>query len=154
MATTLGTGIRLALQGATVVAALGLASDARAYSRAYFCFFDKNSAEPTARCKQVASAFVAEWTAERDGTSRSYLAPFALLPATERRVVVAGHAQDDSAPGADQRLSDARAAGVAALLEHAGVPSRLITATGYGSQQLFVPDSGDPQNRRVQISTE
>lgn len=136
----LGLGVAAALLSPT--------RGAPGYSQAFFCFYDRDETAPGSRCQVVVGAFAQIWRDERDGRSTSYMPPYAVQPAVEREVMVVGHAQDGAD---DERVSAERTRQVVALLEAAGVPSRLIRAEGRGHRDLLVPDDDDPQNRRVQI---
>ncbi len=67
---------------------------------------------------------------------------------------VTGYADRSGAPGYNQRLSERRAANVAAALARLGVPRAQMQVGGRGDNDNRVPTAAgvrEPQNRRVEI---
>jgi outer membrane protein OmpA-like peptidoglycan-associated protein len=103
----------------------------------YLVFFDWNSAVvgPSGReiIGQAANAY-------RAGS-----------PAT---LQITGYTDTSGSPDYNQKLSERRANGVAAVLVQDGVPQTSLVVTGRGESDLRVPTPDgvrEPQNRRVEI---
>ncbi len=83
--------------------------------------------------------------------------------AQDRQVSVEGHTDSIGSEATNQRLSERRAAGVAAALENTGVAPERITAKGFGKRYPVAPNShpdgddnpsGRAKNRRVEVIIE
>jgi opacity protein-like surface antigen len=110
---------------------------APAPARTFLVFFDWNSAELTARARQI----IAEAAQAR---TRQQVT----------RIEVNGHTDTSGSAAYNQGLSERRAAAVAAELVRLGVPRNEIVTRGFGESQLLVPtpdNTREPQNRRVEI---
>ena len=70
------------------------------------------------------------------------------------QIQVTGYTDRSGSPGYNQRLSERRAAAVAAALARLGVPRDQMTVAGRGENDNRVPTADgvrEPQNRRVEI---
>ena len=100
-------------------------------------FFDFDRADLTDRARQIIAE--AATNAQRVGTTR---------------IEIAGHADRAGTPQYNQRLSERRAAAVAAELERRGVPRSAMVVQAFGESRPLVPTADgvrEPQNRRVEI---
>jgi outer membrane protein OmpA-like peptidoglycan-associated protein len=110
---------------------------APAIARTYLVFFDFDRADLTDRARQIVAEAATNST--RAGTTR---------------IEVAGHADRSGTPQYNQRLSERRAAAVAAELERRGVARSAMTIQAFGESRPLVPTADgvrEPQNRRVEI---
>jgi len=110
---------------------------APAPARTFLVFFDFDRADLTDRARQIIAE--AATNAQRGGTTR---------------VEVSGHADRAGTPQYNQRLSERRAAAVAAELERRGVPRSAMAIQAFGESRPLVPTADgvrEPQNRRVEI---
>ena len=110
---------------------------APAVARTYLVFFDFDRADLTDRARQIIAEAATNST--RAGTTR---------------IEVAGHADRSGTPAYNQRLSERRAAAVAAELERRGVARSAMTIQAFGESRPLVPTADgvrEPQNRRVEI---
>ena len=110
---------------------------APAPARTYLVFFDFDRADLTERARQI----IAD-------------AAQASTRVQTTRIEVAGHADRAGNPQYNQRLSERRAAAVAAELERRGVPRSAMVIQGFGEERPLVPTADgvrEPQNRRVEI---
>ena len=77
-----------------------------------------------------------------------------LLASPAGRFEVAGYTDDTGSRAVNERLSQARAEAVRALLVSAGVPADRLTARGYGPTDPVAPNAtpeGRELNRRVEL---
>jgi outer membrane protein OmpA-like peptidoglycan-associated protein len=80
-------------------------------------------------------------------------AALARLPAGERRLCVAGHADSVGSEALNRALSLRRAQAVAERMIDHGVPLQELVVRGYGSARPFIdPPGGNPNNRVVMIA--
>ena len=116
---------------------------APAPARTYLVFFDWDKYDLNRTAKQVVDK------AAEASRNTAYT-----------RILVNGYSDTSSARGGvagkeyNQKLSNVRAEHVADELIAKGVPSKLITVTGFGQSHLLVqtgPNVREPQNRRVEI---
>jgi len=110
---------------------------APAPARTYLVFFDFDRADLTDRARQIIA------DAARTSTA-----------VQTTRIEIAGHADRAGTPQYNQRLSERRAAAVAAELERQGVPRSAMTVQAFGESRPLVPTADgvrEPQNRRVEI---
>ncbi|NKC32495.1 OmpA family protein [Falsiroseomonas selenitidurans] len=110
---------------------------APAIARTYLVFFDFDRADLTDRARQIIAE--AATNSQRAGTTR---------------IEVSGHADRSGTPQYNQRLSERRAAAVAAELERRGVPRAAMAIQAFGESRPLVPTADgvrEPQNRRVEI---
>ncbi len=110
---------------------------APAPARTFLVFFDFDRADLTDRARQIIAE--AAQNAQRAGTTR---------------IEVSGHADRSGTPQYNQRLSERRAAAVAAELERRGVPRSAMAIQAFGETRPLVPTADgvrEPQNRRVEI---
>jgi outer membrane protein OmpA-like peptidoglycan-associated protein len=131
-------GIRYAFNAAPppppVVAAPAAAP---APARTFLVFFDFDRADLTDRARAIIAE--AATNAGRVGTTR---------------IEIAGHADRAGTPQYNQRLSERRAAAVAAELERRGIARSAMTVQAFGESRPLVPTADgvrEPQNRRVEI---
>jgi outer membrane protein OmpA-like peptidoglycan-associated protein len=106
-------------------------------ARTYLVFFDFDRADLTDRARQIIAE--AATNSQRAGTTR---------------IEVSGHADRSGTPQYNQRLSERRAAAVAAELERRGVPRSAMAIQAFGESRPLVPTADgvrEPQNRRVEI---
>ena len=104
--------------------------------RTYLVFFDFDRADLTDRARQIIGEAA---TNSRTGTTR---------------IEVSGHADRSGTPQYNQRLSERRAAAVAAELERRGIARSAMTIQAFGESRPLVPTADgvrEPQNRRVEI---
>ncbi|SFK93418.1 OmpA family protein [Falsiroseomonas stagni] len=109
---------------------------APAPARTFLVFFDFDRADLTDRARQIIGEAA---TNSRTGTTR---------------IEVSGHADRSGTPQYNQRLSERRAAAVAAELERRGVARSAMTIQAFGESRPLVPTADgvrEPQNRRVEI---
>ncbi|WP_245762262.1 OmpA family protein [Falsiroseomonas stagni] len=109
---------------------------APAAPRTYLVFFDFDRADLTDRARQIIGEAA---TNSRTGTTR---------------IEVSGHADRSGTPQYNQRLSERRAAAVAAELERRGVARSAMAIQAFGESRPLVPTADgvrEPQNRRVEI---
>jgi OmpA-OmpF porin, OOP family len=105
-------------------------------ARTYLVFFDFDRADLTDRARQIIGEAA---TNSRTGTTR---------------IEVSGHADRSGTPQYNQRLSERRAAAVAAELERRGVARSAMAIQAFGESRPLVPTADgvrEPQNRRVEI---
>ena len=110
---------------------------APAPARTFLVFFDFDRADLTDRARQIIAE--AATNAQRVGTTR---------------IEVSGHADRSGTPQYNQRLSERRAAAVAAELERRGVARSAMAIQAFGESRPLVPTADgvrEPQNRRVEI---
>ncbi|MFC3027632.1 MULTISPECIES: OmpA family protein [Roseomonadaceae] len=110
---------------------------APAVARTYLVFFDFDRADLTDRARQIIAE--AATNSQRVGATR---------------IEVSGHADRSGTPQYNQRLSERRAAAVAAELERRGVPRAAMAIQAFGESRPLVPTADgvrEPQNRRVEI---
>ncbi len=110
---------------------------APAVARTYLVFFDFDRADLTDRARQIIAE--AATNSGRAGTTR---------------IEVSGHADRSGTPQYNQRLSERRAAAVAAELERRGVARSAMAIQAFGESRPLVPTADgvrEPQNRRVEI---
>lgn len=110
---------------------------APAPARTFLVFFDFDRADLTDRARQI----IAEAAQTRGRVQTT-------------RIEVNGHADRAGSPQYNQRLSERRAAAVAAELVRLGVPRNEIVTRGFGETVPLVPTADgvrEPQNRRVEI---
>ena len=108
-----------------------------AVARTYLVFFDFDRADLTDRARQIIAEAATNST--RAGTTR---------------IEVSGHADRSGTPQYNQRLSERRAAAVAAELERRGVARSAMAIQAFGESRPLVPTAAgvrEPQNRRVEI---
>lgn len=70
-------------------------------------------------------------------------------------VEISGHTDADGGPGANQRLSERRAASVAAWLSEKGIAADRMQVVGYGETRPLVPNTSyanKARNRRIEFS--
>jgi outer membrane protein OmpA-like peptidoglycan-associated protein len=106
-------------------------------ARTYLVFFDFDRADLTDRARQIIGE--AATNSQR---------------VTSTRIEVSGHADRSGTPQYNQRLSERRAAAVAAELERRGVPRSAMAIQAFGESRPLVPTADgvrEPQNRRVEI---
>ncbi|MGG5809619.1 OmpA family protein [Falsiroseomonas sp. CW058] len=106
-------------------------------ARTFLVFFDFDRADLTDRARQIIAE--AATNAQRTGTTR---------------IEVSGHADRSGTPQYNQRLSERRAAAVAAELERRGVARSAMVIQAFGESRPLVPTADgvrEPQNRRVEI---
>ncbi|WP_439597026.1 OmpA family protein [Falsiroseomonas sp.] len=106
-------------------------------ARTYLVFFDFDRADLTDRARQIIAE--AATNSQRAGTTR---------------IEVSGHADRSGTPQYNQRLSERRAAAVAAELERRGVARSAMAIQAFGESRPLVPTADgvrEPQNRRVEI---
>jgi outer membrane protein OmpA-like peptidoglycan-associated protein len=106
-------------------------------ARTYLVFFDFDRADLTDRARQIIGE--AATNSQRAGTTR---------------IEVSGHADRSGTPQYNQRLSERRAAAVAAELERRGVSRSAMAIQAFGESRPLVPTADgvrEPQNRRVEI---
>jgi outer membrane protein OmpA-like peptidoglycan-associated protein len=109
---------------------------APAPARTFLVFFDFDRADLTDRARQIIAEAA---TNSRTGTTR---------------IEVSGHADRSGTPQYNQRLSERRAAAVAAELERRGVARSAMSIQAFGESRPLVPTADgvrEPQNRRVEI---
>jgi OOP family OmpA-OmpF porin len=109
---------------------------APAPARTFLVFFDFDRADLTDRARQIIGEAA---TNSRTGTTR---------------IEVSGHADRSGTPQYNQRLSERRAAAVAAELERRGVARSAMAIQAFGESRPLVPTADgvrEPQNRRVEI---
>ena len=119
------------------VAAVVPAPQAAPVARTYLVFFDWDRADLTDRARQIIGE-----AAQNARTTRS------------TRIEVSGHADRSGTPQYNQRLSERRAAAVAAELERRGVSRSSMSIQAFGESRPLVPTADgvrEPQNRRVEI---
>ncbi len=110
---------------------------APAVARTYLVFFDFDRADLTDRARQI----IGEAATNSRGAGTT-------------RIEVSGHADRSGTPQYNQRLSERRAAAVAAELERRGVARSAMTIQAFGESRPLVPTADgvrEPQNRRVEI---
>lgn len=110
---------------------------APAVARTYLVFFDFDRADLTDRARQIIGE--AATNSQSVGSTR---------------IEVSGHADRAGSPQYNQRLSERRAAAVAAELERRGVPRAAMAIQAFGESRPLVPTADgvrEPQNRRVEI---
>ncbi|MGX9962590.1 OmpA family protein [Roseomonas sp. F4] len=120
-----------------VVAPAAPPAAAPAVARTYLVFFDFDRADLTDRARQIIAE--AATNSQRVGTTR---------------IEVSGHADRSGTPQYNQRLSERRAAAVAAELERRGIPRAAMAIQAFGESRPLVPTADgvrEPQNRRVEI---
>jgi outer membrane protein OmpA-like peptidoglycan-associated protein len=133
-------GLRYAFNAAPpppVVAPAPAPAVAPAVTRTYLVFFDFDRADLTDRARQI----IAE-------------AATASTRVQTTRIEVSGHADRSGTPQYNQRLSERRAAAVAAELERRGVARSAMVIQAFGESRPLVPTADgvrEPQNRRVEI---
>ena len=120
-----------------VVAPAPAPAAAPAIARTYLVFFDFDRADLTDRARQIIGE--AATNSQSVGTTR---------------IEVSGHADRSGTPQYNQRLSERRAAAVAAELERRGVARAAMAIQAFGESRPLVPTADgvrEPQNRRVEI---
>ncbi|NKE48065.1 OmpA family protein [Roseomonas frigidaquae] len=120
-----------------VVAPVAPPAAAPQVARTYLVFFDFDRADLTDRARQIIGE--AATNSQSVGTTR---------------IEVSGHADRSGTPQYNQRLSERRAAAVAAELERRGVPRAAMAIQAFGESRPLVPTADgvrEPQNRRVEI---
>ncbi|MGK7863673.1 OmpA family protein [Falsiroseomonas sp. E2-1-a4] len=120
-----------------VVAPAPAPAAAPAVARTYLVFFDFDRADLTDRARQIIGE--AATNSQSVGSTR---------------IEVSGHADRSGTPQYNQRLSERRAAAVAAELERRGVPRAAMAIQAFGESRPLVPTADgvrEPQNRRVEI---
>lgn len=76
-------------------------------------------------------------------------AALARMPAGERRLCIAGHADRTGAAAANMALSQRRAQAVAERMIDFGIPIADLMVKGYGSERPFINRPGGDANNRV-----
>ncbi|MGE0258921.1 MAG: OmpA family protein [Alphaproteobacteria bacterium] len=113
-------------------------------------------APPPAAEKRVFLVFF-DWdksTVTPDGMHIIEQAAAAYRAGAPVQIQVTGYTDRSGSPGYNQRLSERRAAAVAAALARLGVPRNDMTVAGRGENDNRVPTANgvrEPQNRRVEI---
>ncbi|HUG61384.1 MAG TPA: OmpA family protein [Methylomirabilota bacterium] len=106
---------------------------------------------------RTGAIFFRTGSAELDELSRPVLG--AVLDVVGKcprlQVEVSGHTDSDGSDGANQTLSERRAAAVADYIARAGIPPTQIAAKGYGELRPIVPNDSDKNkalNRRIEFA--